>query len=146
MSPKRNKDGYLSVSLTNSRISKMHYVHRLVAREFILNPGNLPEVNHVSGCKEDNSVENLAWVDRCENMRHAFDTGLCSNKGERHWLAVQVIDNELGQRFSTVKKWCEARGIAYSTGKNILAGKRRSNTIDLARIIRVYKNQTNDNQ
>ncbi len=146
MSPKRSKDGYLSVALTNRGTKKMHYVHRLVAGEFLPNPGNLPEVNHISGCKEDNSVGNLVWVNRQQNMRHAFDTGLCSNKGEGHWLAVQVIDNELDQRFPTVGEWCEARGISRSSGSNILAGRRRSKTIDITRISRVDNNQTNDNK
>ena len=50
-------------------------VHRSVARAF-LGPPNGLEVNHKSGIKADNRVENLEYVTRSENMKHAFRLGL----------------------------------------------------------------------
>lgn len=52
-------------------------VHRLVALAFIGDPpGEDMNVNHIDGDKLNNTPENLEWVTRSENRRHAIDTGL----------------------------------------------------------------------
>jgi hypothetical protein len=47
-----------------------YYVHRLVALQFIDNPDNLPEVDHIDRNKKNNSIENLRWVSRLTNARN----------------------------------------------------------------------------
>ncbi|MCM3314862.1 NUMOD4 motif-containing HNH endonuclease [Psychrobacillus sp. MER TA 17] len=68
--------GYEHVSLwaDNKRSDKK--VHRLVAIAFLENRENKLEVNHIDGDKKNNSVSNLEWATRLENMRHAKITGL----------------------------------------------------------------------
>lgn len=68
--------GYSKVELYKDGISKIKYVHRLVAETFIPNPDNKPEVNHINGDKTNNSIDNLEWVTSSENKRHALNTGL----------------------------------------------------------------------
>lgn len=77
MTPADNmKTGYLRVSLTKDRKTRLIYIHRLVAEAFIPNPRNVPMVNHINGVKTDNRLENLEWVDGYQNRLHAFELGL----------------------------------------------------------------------
>jgi hypothetical protein len=59
------------VSLTVNKITKLYYLHRIVAEHFIENLENLPEVNHKDGNFYNNSHENLEWISKINNMRHA---------------------------------------------------------------------------
>lgn len=59
--------GYLQVMLGRKTVPL--YVHRLVAKAFILNPNDYPQVDHINGEKTDNRVENLRWVTVSENCK-----------------------------------------------------------------------------
>lgn len=61
-------------------------VHRLVAKAFLENPLNLPQVNHRDGNKANNIVWNLEWVTASYNNQHAFDLDL-RKSGELHHKA-----------------------------------------------------------
>ena len=63
-----------------------HYVHRLVAENFIANPASKREVNHIDGNKTNNDVSNLEWVTSSENQLHAYVSGL-QGRGSRHGTA-----------------------------------------------------------
>lgn len=135
LSPKQNGKGYAFVALSKDGVAKNHYIHRLVAAAFILNEENKGYVNHRDGNPSNNQIDNLEWVTHAENVAHAYDIGLNRNKAEEHYFAVGVIDNALGQEFATIKEWCAARGINYSTGRNIISGCNKSKVIDLSEIV-----------
>lgn len=72
-----NSRGYHRVCLYNKTKGKRRVrVHRLVAEAFIPNPNNLPEVNHIDGDKNNNSVGNLEWCTHQYNMQEACRLGL----------------------------------------------------------------------
>ena len=90
-----NQSGYCMVNLTKDRKSKTRYVHRLVAEAYLENPDNLPQVNHIDGNKDNNSVDNLEWCSSSHNNQHALDTGLREGqKGETNSQA-KITEREI---------------------------------------------------
>ena len=72
----KSKDGYLRTQLGG----KTRLVHRVIAQTFIENPRQLPEVNHIDGCKTNNAVSNLEYCSRSDNLRHAYINDLRNAK------------------------------------------------------------------
>lgn len=68
MNPTRQKKGYYYASTMIDGKVKLFRVHRLVAKAFLPNPLNLPEVNHIDGNTHNNDVSNLEWCTREYNL------------------------------------------------------------------------------
>lgn len=71
-----HKSGYCLVGTNpNGRKGKpkTFRVHREVAKCFIPNTQNLPQINHINGDKTDNRVENLEWTTATNNVKHSYD-------------------------------------------------------------------------
>lgn len=58
--------GYLGVSL----FGKTFKIHRLVAKAFLPNPNNFPEVNHIDEDKTNNFYLNLEWCTTQYNLSY----------------------------------------------------------------------------
>lgn len=65
---------YKMVGLISNVDNKRHklLIHRLVAKAFIPNPTNLPQVNHLNYNTIDNRVENLEWCTVQENLHYSY--------------------------------------------------------------------------
>lgn len=85
LKPALGKSGYLLVTFSVDNTQSSQNVHRLVARAFISNESNKPQVNHKDGNKQNNCLDNLEWATASENTLHAFrELGyLTWNKGKR---------------------------------------------------------------
>lgn len=104
---------------------KWYYAHRLVASHYILNPGNLSDVNHKDGNKAYNWVENLEWVSHRDNIQHSYDVlGRTNPKGVDRWnyglKASEETKNKmavkkLGKLHPKFKGWYVFDGVEYAT-------------------------------
>lgn len=77
LKPGISGSGYYFVYLSTIYGQKIMQLHRLVMIAF--NPVNnyeMLQVNHIDGNKLNDNINNLEWVTRSENVKHAYETGL----------------------------------------------------------------------
>lgn len=99
LKPFTNSNGYLLVTLSKDNKQKHFQVHRLVAKTFIPNIENKPQVDHINRVRNDNRVENLRWVTISENGHNTCFNRLVEYKGET----------------KTVSEWSKKLGIKQVT-------------------------------
>ena len=100
--------GYLNIRLSDGPRRPTLLAHRLVMLAFV---GPCPankEINHKNGIKTDNRLQNLEYVTRQENMRHAFATGLNKphHRGGRKGSPPGYVS-------SKVAKLCQFCGVEF---------------------------------
>ena len=126
--PGTKPGGYLFVGLRNW--DGLHYemIHRLVAKAFICNPRNLPEVNHKNGNKRDNDVANLEWCTRRHNAQHAVDIGLHGALGPGSRKLPREEIERIKSHAEGCHKTAKLFGVSAQTVCNIRRGyvKRRA--------------------
>ncbi len=76
LKPYTNHKGYLKIELYRKGRGYKKRIHRLVAEAFIPNPYGYPQVDHIDGNKQNNSITNLRWVDNKMNCEHAKELRL----------------------------------------------------------------------
>ena len=118
----KHSRGYNAININVNKTKNHLLLHRLLAINFIDNPNNYTQVNHINGIKTDNRLENLEWITPSNNMKHAFKTGLLKVKYN------PLYDIETGKRYNSTKEAAEMLGINYGTLKGYLNGKCRNKT------------------
>jgi hypothetical protein len=108
--------------------AKQRLVHRLVAKAFIPNPDNKSEVNHIDGNKQNNSVNNLEWVTRKENVYHSIKHGLapqCSIGYEKRGYKVSqfTLDGTFVKTWRSLREIESVLGYAHGNISNCCNGK-----------------------
>lgn len=117
-----NYTGYVSLLLSSKNVKKRHSVHKLVALTFIPNPLNKLEVNHINGIRNDNRVENLEWVTRSENMKHAWNTGLTKGR------CTSVVCTNTNIIYKSIDEASKKNNICCSELSRMLNGKIKNKT------------------
>ena len=62
--------GYVRVNLSSKTERKNKFIQRLVARAFILNPENKPQVDHIDNNRANNNIKNLRWTTISQNTQN----------------------------------------------------------------------------
>jgi len=121
LKPSINKGGYEYLSLCKEGSQKTYVIHRLVGVEFVSNPQNKPQINHINGIKTDNRAENLEWVTNQENQQHASKIGLRDNsKGINHPLSKLTEADVLEIRSNILNKSRLELSIEFGVSKTVI--------------------------
>lgn len=123
--------GYMHVALYKNSKQKIYKVHRLVAMAFLNNPLNLPQVNHINGKKDDNTISNLEWISAKDNARHAHRIGLAhAQKGAENNRSKKVIQMSMDNKpiviFYGMREAERVTGIGHSYISLCCRGKMKS--------------------
>ena len=125
-----DKKGYHRLRVTIEREKMCYKVHREVAKAFIPNPDNLPQVNHKDGNKSNNAVDNLEWISNRDNAHHAIENGLWENVFEgsrrenesRKRPVIGYFTPDISRRFEIVSE--AERFVGSRHISDVLKGKR----------------------
>lgn len=122
--PRLDRYGYLKVMLSKNGNKKYILLHRLVALNFISNPDNLPQVNHIDEVKTNNFRSNLEWCDSKYNNNYGTHK---ERVAKSHWKKVYQYNRE----YKLVKIWpslveCEKNGFIIAHISSCCSGKRKS--------------------
>lgn len=86
--------GYMLVVLSTNNVRKTTMVHTLVSKLFLGPKPSGLEINHIDGNKLNNHVDNLEYVTKSQNVKHAIKLGLIDinrlrntkkTRGNDHW-------------------------------------------------------------
>lgn len=113
------QNGYDLVYLTKRYVRNSQYLHRVVAKAFIPNPENKPQVNHKDGNKRNNKASNLEWMTISENITHAYQVlGVKppgkGRIGKLNNLSRPVIQKDKNGTF--IKYWDCQKDVERATG------------------------------
>ena len=119
--------GYMQIRLFKNGCPKNCGVHVLVAKAFLANAEEKPEVDHRNGDKTNNCVWNLGWTTRSENATRAYKLGLIKiNRGTQCHYAkltaeevIYIRENPFGLKS---RELAEKFNVSRATINRITAG------------------------
>lgn len=95
-----HRQGYLRVTMLNDNGNrKTKYVHRLVAKAFIPNPENKPEVNHTKEIKNLNWWDELSWMTQIENNNFGSRKDKVRKSSRNGVLSKPIVQLSLNGEF-----------------------------------------------
>ena len=130
LKPAKNNWGYYYVNLWKNGKMFTKTIHRLVAKAFIPNPENKPQVNHIDEDVTNNHISNLEWVTARENLNHGTRNERASNsvKGKNNPRARAVIGfkvNGCSIKYYKYMKESEKDGFSPVCIRNCCKGKQK---------------------
>lgn len=122
----KKRTGYLEVSLSKDKILKSFLVHRLVAKNFIINDDiiNKVDINHIDGDKTNNHINNLEWVTKSDNTKHAYNNNLSNFR------------DKIFKNLNTINEKTSYKKIVFIKGSTILEFNSTSEASDMLQLDR----------
>jgi len=84
LKPNINQKGYYKVKLWKERKPKCFLVHRLLCLQFLPNPNNLPQIDHIDHNRTNNSLDNLRWI----SIRGNICNRIKQPKSGEHYITI----------------------------------------------------------
>lgn len=103
LKPIKSRNGYLHIFLYSNGKAKQVLVHRIVAKAFIKQVNNSKEINHKDGNKENNSVDNLEWCTRKQNVQHFLDANKLNNNRPKSVIQYDLEGRKI-REYSSIRK------------------------------------------
>lgn len=123
LTPWKTRHGYLQVNLGRNGKAA---IHRLVARAFIANPDNYPDVNHKDENKANNIASNLEWCNHSYNALY----GTCQEKLLKYKnTPVEMVDratHKVLRVFESMKIAMQETGVNKVTISAVCRGIRKT--------------------
>ena len=105
LKPKVDRYGYLMIVLSKEHIRKNTTVHRMIAKTFIPNPNNYPDINHKDNFKINNKIENLEWC-------------TCQMNNFHRWKSKNQIEYKLNDGVIIIDQKTINRSLGHATKLN----------------------------
>lgn len=104
-----------------------------MAKTYIENIENKPQVNHIDGDKFNNNVNNLEWATASENGKHAYKHGLSKVSDYHKKCLIErqnkiVLDTSNGIFYESAKEAATLLNINASRLMSYLRGDRKNKT------------------
>ena len=87
------KENYLYIHLSNNGVRKHTSIHRLLASQYIPNPNNYDEIDHIDRNPQNNNLENLRWANK-----------YIQNNNKSNCLALKT-EEELKERGDKIREY-----------------------------------------
>lgn len=117
-----NNCGYLQVYLTFWNGGGCWYkVHRLVGMQFIPNPDNLSDINHINGDKKFNRVENIEWLSHSDNIKYSYRVLGRKHVATKHYKKIVCVTT--GVKYESLKAASIDTGCKIPNISAVLNGK-----------------------
>ncbi len=88
---RKNTDGYAVVTVGKKGHRTSLRLHRVVGLNFVDNPNNYTELDHIDRDRMNPSADNLRWVTRVENVRRCKKRNICGSDNPNAKLNVDTV-------------------------------------------------------